>query len=203
MRHRLSGKRLGRTTAHRKAMRRNMAVSLFTHGAIRTTESKAKELRAFVERIITLAREGSLHSRRRVLSMLGDRLAFDDEGEPGEQTVVQKLFDEIGPRYEERPGGYTRIIRLPDRRIGDAGVQVLLQLVEEAPGEAADEGAGRSRRKRRASKRHEAASVVAKERPDETDEDRDEPAAQEEAEPVEGEASEVEADSGDAEPMEQ
>jgi len=211
MRHRVSGKRLGRTTAHRKAMRRNMAVSLFTHGAIRTTESKAKELRAFVERIITIARQGSLHARRRVLSMLGDRLMFDEDGEPAEQTVVQKLFDEIAPRYDDRPGGYTRIIRLSDRRIGDAGVQVLLQLVEEAPAQIAEQAAGRSRRKRRASKRHEAAAVVADETSDEErgEADADEPqdtgetGTEDETRPADDEARDVEGEGEEAEPKEQ
>ena len=94
MRHRISGKRLGRTTSHRRAMRRNMAASLFEHGAIRTTEAKAKELRRFVERLITAARAGTLHARRRVIAQLGhDPLMFKDDGEALEQTVVQKLFN--------------------------------------------------------------------------------------------------------------
>jgi large subunit ribosomal protein L17 len=131
MRHRVSGKQLSRTTSHRKALRRNMAASLIQHGAIRTTETKAKELRPFVERLITVAREGTLHARRRVLAMLQDRDMVDNEGNLAEKTVVQKLFDEVAPRYASRSGGYTRIVRLADRRIGDGGVQVLFQLVEQ------------------------------------------------------------------------
>jgi len=108
-----------------------MAASLIQHGAIRTTETKAKELRPFVERLITVAREGTLHARRRVLAMLQDRDMVDNEGNLAEKTVVQKLFDEVAPRYASRSGGYTRIVRLADRRIGDGGVQVLFQLVEQ------------------------------------------------------------------------
>ena len=159
MRHRMAGKRLGRTTSHRIAMRRTRAASLFEHGAIRTTEAKAKELRRIVEKLITVARQGTLHARRRVIAQLGrDRRMFDDEGETGDQTVIQKLFDEIAPRYTDRPGGYTRIIRLAERRIGDAGRQVIVQLVEETPAERGG-SKGASRRRRRAAKRHEAAAA--------------------------------------------
>lgn len=163
MRHRVAGKQLSRTTSHRRALRRNQAASLFQHGAIRTTETKAKELRGFVEKLITTARTGTLHARRRVLAILRDRDMFtwndaEKDYAPEEKTVVQKLFDEIAPRYADRPGGYTRIIRLPDRRIGDAGVQVILQLVEES-----DQGGGKTssgRRKQRAAKRHAAHAAV-------------------------------------------
>ncbi len=159
MRHRIAGKQLSRTTSHRKALRRNMAASLFEHGAIRTTEAKAKELRRFVERLITIARKGTLHARRRVIQALGDRMICDGDGDPTGQTIIQKLFDEVAPRYVDRPGGYTRIIRLQERRIGDAGVQVIIQLVEEAKA-GGDQPDRTSSRKRRAVKRHEAASVV-------------------------------------------
>jgi large subunit ribosomal protein L17 len=156
MRHRVAIRHLSRTASHRIAMRRNMAQSLLQHGAIRTTEPKAKELRRFVEKLITRAREGTLHARRLVAAEMGDRIMVDDKGEVLDKTVLQKLFDEIAPRYADRPGGYTRIIRLSDRRIGDAGVQVLMQLVEAAPaGAAAEEGARSSRRRRRAGKRRE------------------------------------------------
>ncbi|HAU36503.1 MAG TPA: 50S ribosomal protein L17 [Phycisphaerales bacterium] len=160
MRHRLAGKELSRDTQHRRALRRNMAASLFQHGAIRTTETKAKELRRFVEKLITIARKGTLHARRRVLAELNDRAMADAEGELLDKTVVQKLFGEIAPRYANRPGGYTRIIRLSERRIGDAGTQVLLQLVEEAPA-GGEKSSGTSRRRRRATKRHEAAAGAA------------------------------------------
>ena len=133
MRHRKAGKQLSRTTSHRKAMRRNLAASLIEHGAVRTTTAKAKEIRPFVERLITIARTGTLHARRRVIALLCDRAIADAEsGELSEKTIVAKLFDEVAPQYADRPGGYTRIIHLPERRIGDAGKQVLLQLVEYA-----------------------------------------------------------------------
>lgn len=208
MRHRASGKHLGRTPSHRRALRRNLAASLFQHGAIRTTEAKAKDLRRFVERLITIARQDTLHARRRVIALLQDRAIANDEGEPEDQTVVQKLFDEIAPRYVDRPGGYTRIIRLSDRRIGDAGVQVVLQLIEESAGEGAAEPAGESRRKRRAAKRREAAELAEgedeaaelaegdqpeePEAPDEQDEDEDED--EEEPDTAEGETDEPEED---------
>ncbi len=158
MRHRVAGKHLGRSPSHRKALRRNMAASLFQHGAIRTTEAKAKQLRRFAEKLITTARKGTLHARRQVISAMGDRDMFDDAGELQEKTVVQKLFDEIAPRYVDRPGGYTRIIRLPEHRIGDAGKQVLLQLVEDKASEGDDGASGTGKRSRRAAKRRELAT---------------------------------------------
>ncbi len=161
MRHRMVGRQLSRNTAHRKALRRNMAASLFEHGAIRTTVAKAKELRGFVEKLITTARQGTLHARRQVIASLGrDRDIVDADGMPTDQTLVQKLFDEVVPRYSNRPGGYTRIIRLSERRIGDAGKQVILQLVEE---KAAGEGRkvkGSSRRRQQAAKRREAVQAA-------------------------------------------
>jgi len=169
-----------------------MVASLFEHGAVRTTPAKAKEVRRFAEKLITIAREGSLHARRRVIALMGDRNMADKENqhELADQTVVQKLFDDIAPRYADRPGGYTRLIRLPERRIGDSGEQVLLQLVEQvaAGGEA---GPVASRRKKRAAKRAEAvrASVQAQEAEAPAGE---EPPAQAEGEPpAEEEASEA------------
>ncbi len=164
MRHRRDGKKLSRTTSHRKALWRNMAASLFQHGAIRTTEAKAKQLRRFVEKLITTAKKDTLHARRQVIKALNDREMFDDSGESTDQTVVQKLFSEIAPRYANRPGGYTRIIHLAERRIGDAGRQVVLQLVEEEAVEGDSSGGG-SRRKARAAKRHDAAAAVAAKAP--------------------------------------
>jgi large subunit ribosomal protein L17 len=159
MRHRMDNKRLNRTTSHRRAMRRNMAAALLQHGAIRTTTPKAKDVRRFVERLITLAKKGTLHARRRVLAELTDRDLFTDDGDIEEKTLVQKLFEEIAPRFADRPGGYTRIIKLAERRLGDAGEQVVLQLVEEdADGSA---GGGSSRRKDRAVKLYAAAEAVA------------------------------------------
>lgn len=169
MRHRTSGRHLSRTPAHHLAMRRNMAQSLFQHGRIETTLIKAKELRPFVERLITLARKGTLHSRQRVTAALGDRALIDkDQQEAYDQmsdarrrkvvvarsgrrhragavpaaydkkkipfvarSVVSKLIDDIAPRYRDRPGGYTRIIRLAKRRIGDNSDLAILQLVDD------------------------------------------------------------------------
>ena len=108
-----------------------MAQSLIEHETISTTVQKAKEIKPFVEKLITMAKKGSLQYRRRAISMLGDRsiVAFED-GEPVEKgTVIGKLFSELGPRYLDRSGGYTRIIRLALRRLGDNGQVVLLQLL--------------------------------------------------------------------------
>lgn len=160
MRHRVAGKQLSRNTAHRKAMRRNMVIALFQHGAIRTTETKAKELRPYAEKIITAARNAIasgnvLHARRLISAELGNRRGIrgemynvvdGDDEQLQDKSILQKLFDEIAPRYANRPGGYTRIIRLADRRIGDAGKQVVLQLVEETSAESS--AAGRPQRRR-------------------------------------------------------
>lgn len=118
MRHRMSGKKLGRNTSHRKAMMRNMVTSLFEHEKIKTTDVRAKELRKMAEKLITLARRGDLHSRRLVMQVIRDR------------KVVAKLFDRIAPRYQERPGGYTRIVKL-GLRSGDNAAMSLIELVEE------------------------------------------------------------------------
>jgi large subunit ribosomal protein L17 len=133
MRHRVAGKQLSRTTGHRQALRRNLAASLFEHGAIMTTKQKAQFVRPFAEKLITLAKKGTLHARRQAIALLQDRdICKVENDEPVKQTtVINKLFSEIAPRFQERPGGYTRIVRLPLRRVGDNGEQVLLQLVEE------------------------------------------------------------------------
>ncbi len=133
MRHRIAGRRLGRTSEHRIAMRRNMVSSLFEHGTISTTLQKAKEVKPFAEKLITLAKKGDLAARRRAIAMLNDRNIYEqqDQQEVRVGTVIGRLFSEIGPRYIERPGGYTRIIKLAKRRIGDNGELCLLQLVEQ------------------------------------------------------------------------
>ena len=122
MRHRVAGKKLGRNTAHRAALRKNFTVSLITHERVVTTLPKAKALRPFVEKLITLARSTDqktrLHRIRRAVSVLQDK------------TAVKKLFEVIGPRFANRPGGYTRILRLPDYRIGDGGTKCVFELVE-------------------------------------------------------------------------
>lgn len=123
MRHRNRGRKLGRSSSHRKALRRNLAAALFLQAGrerefVVTTLQKAKEVKPFAERLITLAKKGTLHARRRALSLLPDKI------------VVKKLFDEIGPRYAERQGGYTRILRYPKNRLGDNGLTAIFGLVE-------------------------------------------------------------------------
>ena len=119
MRHRNSGKRLGRNTSHRKAMLRNMVTSLLEHEKITTTDARAKELRPLTEKLITLAKRGDLHARRLATEVIRDR------------KTVAKLFERIAPRYADRPGGYTRIIKL-GHRLGDNAALSLIALVEEA-----------------------------------------------------------------------
>lgn len=136
MRHRVAGRRLGRTSEHRLAMRRNMVASLFEHETIATTIQKAKEVKPFAEKLITLAKKGTLPARRRAISLLGNRniVEHEDGKAVRKGTVVGKLFSELGPRYLDRPGGYTRIIRRSLRRLGDNGELVLLQLIGENEG---------------------------------------------------------------------
>ena len=133
MRHRVAGRKLSRTSEHRLALRRNLVSSLFEHETISTTIEKAKEVKPFAEKLITLAKKGTLQSRRRAISLLGNRaIVAQEEGDVvNKGTVIAKLFSELGPRYLDRPGGYTRIIRLAQRRLGDNGQLVLLQLVGE------------------------------------------------------------------------
>ena len=131
MRHRVAGRRLSRTKEHRLAMRRNMVASLFQYETISTTIEKAKEVKPFAEKMITLAKKGTLAARRQAISMLGNRDIIEQESGKTVRkgTVIGKLFTELGPRYLDRPGGYTRIIRLSLRRLGDNGELVLLQLL--------------------------------------------------------------------------
>ena len=118
MRHRKRGKQLSRTASHRKAMLRNMATSLFQHERIVTTQTKAKELRPYAEKLITWARRGDLHARRQVERHVKDR------------KVAGHLFGEIGPRFAGRPGGYTRIIKL-GHRSGDGAEMARIELLSE------------------------------------------------------------------------
>jgi len=149
MRHRVAGRRLGRTMEHRLAMRRNMVASLFQHETISTTIEKAKEVKPFAEKLITLAKKGTLPARRRAIAQLGNRdiVEYEDGQAVRKGTVIGKLFSELGPRYLDRPGGYTRIIRLSLRRLGDNGQLVLLQLI------GADESEKKHARKRRSRKK--------------------------------------------------
>ncbi len=165
MRHRLRGRQLSRDTEHRAALRRHLVQSLFEHGKIRTTEPKAKEVKSFAEKLITLAREKTLNNRRRVIQLLHDRRLVDDDQEFTGQTLVQKLFDEIAPRFADRQGGYTRIIKLSDFRIGDGGSLVLLQLLteESKPTGTARRSAGL--RRKRNERRRQYAGRIAKRTP--------------------------------------
>ncbi len=191
MRHRKAGFKLGRTTAHRQAMLRNMAASLFEHGQITTTIPKAKALQPFVEKIVTKAKKGDLHNRRMVIKMLGqDRRAFawshlpagatDEQREQVEEQrefvqgffdipgtdelernrygeirkaprIVRHIFDNVAPRFMDRSGGYTRIVKLGRHRLGDAAPLCIIQFVgnEEGP----EIGGQPSTRRRTADKR--------------------------------------------------
>ena len=133
MRHKVAGRKLSRTSGHRLALRRNLVASLFEHETISTTMEKAKEVKPFAEKLITLAKKGTLQSRRQAVALLRNRgIVVEEDGEMVKKgTVIGKLFSELGPRYLERPGGYTRIVRLAKRRLGDNGSLVLLQLVGE------------------------------------------------------------------------
>ena len=120
MRHHRSGRKLGRDPAHRRALYANLAGALIEHGRIKTTEAKAKAVKPIVEQMITLGRRGDLHARRQALSFLRS------------QDVVHTLFSDVGPRFAERPGGYTRIVKLGQRQ-GDAAEMVYLELVDYEP----------------------------------------------------------------------
>jgi large subunit ribosomal protein L17 len=138
MRHKLSGRQLSRNSPHRRAMLRNMAASLLRHETIRTTLPKAKELRRVVEPLITLAKTDSDSRRRLALARLRDT------------AVVTKLFDDLGPRFKARPGGYTRILHMLPRP-GDAAPMALMQLVQSADRNAAtsaDDAGGGGKQKR-------------------------------------------------------
>ena len=132
MKHRIVGRRLDRTTEHRTAMFRNLVTSLFRHERITTTTPKAKEIKRFADKFITLAKAGTPHARRQA-----NRDVRDVE-------VLNKLFDTLGPRFKSRPGGYTRIIRV-GRRAGDAAEMAMIELVERTP--AAPEGEEKAEKK--------------------------------------------------------
>ena len=120
MRHQRSGKKLGRDASHRRALYANLAGALIEHGRIKTTEAKAKAVKPFAEKMITLGKRGDLHARRQALAALRSN------------HVVHQLFADVAPRFAERPGGYTRIVRLGQRQ-GDAAEMVYLELVDFEP----------------------------------------------------------------------
>ncbi|MCL4686093.1 50S ribosomal protein L17 [Myxococcota bacterium] len=117
MRHRWSGRKLGRTSAHRQALLRNLVTALLEHETIETTDAKAKEVRRVAERMITLGKRGDLHARRMALRVVRTK------------EVTTKLFDELAPRFRERPGGYTRVLKVR-RRVGDAAPMSMVELVD-------------------------------------------------------------------------
>ncbi len=176
MRHRVYGFKLGRNTPHRKAMWKNMATSLITHGQITTTVPKAKSLVPMIEKLITLAKQGDLAARRRAISILGQNniMVANDQDESVDRNkygeiirtsgrrVVTKLFDDLAAENKDRNGGYTRIIRITKHRIGDAADLCVLQLV------GADDvrhKPGVNGRRTKANKRNEYAAKLRKSAP--------------------------------------
>lgn len=180
MRHQVAGKKLGRDTEHRKALFRNLAIALFTHEQITTTIPKAKAVKAFVEKLITIAKKGDLTARRRIIKAIGNPILVDidlkdykrkelraegykvnkyHELQDGPR-VVKKLVDEIAPRYEDRDGGYTRIIKLAKFRLGDAAQLCVLQLCGDEEGPQVS--GSYSRRRDKCNKRMEFAAKLRK-----------------------------------------
>jgi len=203
MRHRVAGFKLGRDTEHRLALRRNMAIALFTHGQITTTVPKAKSVKPFVEKLITAARKGDLASRRRVIKAIGDPILVDRDLKDADRKdlavdgykvnkyyelldgprVVSKLFADIGPKYADRQGGYTRIVRLGKRRLGDGTDLCMLQLVgdEEGPQVSGQYSRRRDKANRRmefaAQRRREMAEATAVAEPGDKDDGEPEESA--------------------------
>ena len=140
MRHLNAGRKLNRTASHRKALFRNLVTSLLQHEHVRTTDAKAKELRRVADRMITLGKRGTLHARRQALSYIRSR------------TVVTKLFDEIAARFRERPGGYTRLIKVGPRH-GDAASMSVVELTDRGETARVEAERKRERRRRRAEKK--------------------------------------------------
>lgn len=134
MRHLNAGRKLNRTGAHRKALFRNLITSLIEHEQVRTTDAKAKELRPIADRMVTLGKRGTLHARRQAAAFIRTR------------SAVKKLFDEVAARFRERPGGYTRIVKLGHRH-GDAAPMSIIELTDR--GEAAKAEAEKKRERRR------------------------------------------------------
>lgn len=173
MRHRVAGYKLSRDSEQRWSDRRNLALALFTHGQITTTLPKAKMVQPFVEKIITEARTGTLAARRRVTAQLGrDHIMVKNDTDESVKRnsfgevidgprVVKKLFEEIAPKYAQRPGGYTRVVKLAKHRIGDGSSLVVLQLISDEDG--GPQVAGQfSRRREKANRRMEFAAKLRK-----------------------------------------
>lgn len=143
MRHRIAGKKLGRTTSHRKAMLRNLVTSFLEHERVKTTDAKAKELRPIAEKLIGLGKQGDLHARRQALSVVR------------KAEVVRKLFETLSPRFQSRAGGYTRIVKIGNRP-GDGAPVSILELIRE--GKEGDKK-GKAKKKRDKTKRSERARL--------------------------------------------
>ena len=192
MRHRIQQRKLGRTTSHRRALRRNLAQSLFEHGQVTTTLAKAKDVQPFAEKLITLAKRalaGSVPARRRLVRMLGDRAVIPADhqetydlmldakrarvlrartgrrhrtGEPRgglkftAESIVRRLVETVAPNFVDRPGGYTRVLKLGKRRLGDGAATATLQLVGEEEGPGSLPRPEKSARKRRTERRYAA-----------------------------------------------
>lgn len=148
MRHLKSGRKLNRSSSHRRALFRNMVTLLLQHEHLQTTDAKAKDLRRWVDRMVTLGKRGTLHARRQALAFVRSR------------TVVAKLFDDIAPRFSSRPGGYTRITKLGIRR-GDAAPISLIELTERGDRARTEAEKKRERRRRAQQKKDEQAAKAA------------------------------------------
>lgn len=182
MRHAKRVKKLGRTRSHRKAMLANMAASLLTYQVIKTTETKAKEVRKLAEKLITLAKRGDLHAHRQVYDVIKDR------------KLVKKLFDEIAPKFADREGGYTRVSKLGTRK-GDGAPVAVVELLLEKP--AKEEKKGKKRKAQKKAKPAEAKEAKPKAKKKEKAEP--EAAEVEQKEETEGKAEEIQEEQG-AEP---
>lgn len=143
MRHLNTGRKLNRTSSHRSALFRNMVTSLLDHEQVRTTDAKAKEIRRFAERMITLGKRGTLHARRQALAFIRS------------ETVVKKLFDEVAPRFQTRPGGYTRVVKLGVRP-GDGAPMSVIELVDRGDASRSEADKKRERRAKAKQRREEA-----------------------------------------------
>lgn len=151
MRHNVSGRKLNRTPSHRRMLYRNLVTELFRHERIQTTVPKAKEARSLAERLITFAKAGDLNARRQAARKLNDPL------------VLKKLFAEIGPRYSDRPGGYTRILRLNGGRKGDNAEVAILELVDSKAEPKVQDSKKRKKQRRILKMEEKAASIPAEE----------------------------------------
>lgn len=134
MRHLRAGKKLNRNAEHRRSLYRNLALALFRHERIITTQEKAKAVRPFIEKLITLAKKGTLHHRRLAIARMGPTANAEvnpgDKEDADHRTIIQKLFSDIGPRFKDRPGGYTRVLKRHERRLGDGGRTAYLELLK-------------------------------------------------------------------------